>query len=165
MVATAALVLPGGADGKVSSASRVSIDGLGAIKIGMTERQAERAGGISLTGTGSGPGCRYLQPSDRSIRAEFMLTNNRIARVDVLRRGIRASRGVRVGDSDASVRRRFTNLLVQPAKYVIGGFFLEVPPRDRSDRNRRLIFETDGKMVTYVRAGRRPEVFWVERCG
>ncbi len=150
---------------KVGSASVVSVAGLGAIAIGMTERQAERAGGIALTGTGSGPGCRYVRPADRAVRAELMLTGGRIARVDLVERGLRTSGGVRVGDSDASVRRRFANLRVEPAKYVVGGFFEEVPPRGRGDRNRRLIFETDGKRVTYVRAGRLPEVRWVERCG
>lgn len=151
---------------KVTAGSRLSIHGLGPIKIGMSEHQAERAGQVSLTGTGSGPGCRYLFLEQGSIRAEFMLSKSRIVRVDLRRRGVRTTGGVRVGDSEASVRRRFSGRLrIQPTKYIEGGFDLEVRPRDRSERNRRLIFVTDGRKVVYVQAGRLPEVRFVERCG
>jgi hypothetical protein len=33
------------------------------------------------------------------------------------------------------------------------------------DPQHRIIFETDGKVVTRYRAGRMPEVEWVEKCG
>ncbi len=162
----AGLAVAAGARGEVSSSSVVSISGFGAIKIGMTEREAERAGGISLTGTGSGRGCRYLHPSDKSLKVDLMLANNRIVRVDLLERAIRASGGVRIGDSDASVRRRFAGRLrISGAKFDPNGFTLEVMPRNRSERNRRLIFDTDGAKVNYIRAGRLPEVHYVERCG
>ena len=168
-VAALAMALPtvagAGAD-KISTDSRVSINGLGPIKIGMTEHQAERAGQVSLTGNGSGPGCRYIFLNQGSIRADFMLRKSRIVRVDLVRRGVRTTGDVRIGDSEASVRRRFAGRLrIQPTKYIEGGFDLEVRPRSRIERNRRLIFGTDGKKVVYVQAGRLPEVHLVERCG
>lgn len=166
LVAVALPTLAGAGVDKVTTDSRVSINGLGPIKIGMTERQAERAGQVSLTGNGSGPDCRYIYLNQGSIRAEFMLSNSRIVRVDLRRRGVRTTGDVRIGDSEASVRRRFAGRLrIQPTKYLEGGFDLEVRPRNRSERNRRLIFGTDGKKVVYIQAGRLPEVHLVERCG
>lgn len=168
-VAAMAVALPtvaGARADKVTTDSRVSINGLGPIKIGMTERQAERAGQVSLTGDGSGPDCRYIYLNQGSVRADFMLSKSRIVRVDLVRRGVRTTGDVRIGDSEASVRRRFAGRLrIQPTKYIEGGFDLEVRPRNRSERNRRLIFGTDGKRVVYIQAGRLPEVHLVERCG
>ncbi|MEA2138286.1 MAG: hypothetical protein QOG56_1436 [Solirubrobacteraceae bacterium] len=158
--------LAGAEAGKVTSASRVSVAGLGPIKIGMTERQAERAGQVSLTGTGSGPDCRYLFLRKGTIQADLMLNHGRIVRVDLVRRGLRTTGDIRIGDSEASVRRRFAGWLrITPAKFVVGGFDLEVRPRNRSERNRRLIFGTNGRKVVAVQAGRLPEVRLVERCG
>jgi len=165
-VLVAVPALAGAEADRVTSDSRVSVHGLGPIKIGMTERQAERAGQVSLTGTGSGPDCRYLFLEDGPIRADFMLRKSRIVRVDLTKRGLRTTGDVRIGDSESSVRRRFAGRLrITPTKYIEGGFDLEVRPRKRSERNRRLIFGTDGRKVVYIQAGRLPEVHLVERCG
>ena len=165
-IAIALPVVAGAGADKVTSASRVSADGLGPIEIGMTERQAERAGQVALTGTGSGPDCRYLYLRKGTIHADLMLVRGRIVRIDLVKRGLRTTGGVRIGDSEPSVRRRFAGRLrVSPTKYIPGGSDLELRPRTRSERNRRLIFGTDGEKVVSVRAGRLPEVRWVERCG
>lgn len=145
--------------------SRVATSGLGPVNIGMTKAQAERAAGTRIVYSGDGLGdCRYAMPRNRSIRASFMLIDNRVARVDVFRRGIRTPSGVRVGDSEASVRRRFASQLVLSPHECTNGSYLEVVPRDAKDRNRRVIFETDGSRVTLIRAGRLPEVRYVEGC-
>lgn len=94
-----------------------------------------------------------------------MLINNRVARVDVSRRGIATPSGIRVGDSETSVRRKLAGrLTVSPHEYVRGGSYLEFTPRDAKDSNRRVIFETNGRRITYIRAGRLPEVRYVEGC-
>ena len=51
---------------------------------------------------------------------------------------------------------------VEPHKYVDGGHYLVFVPGDPADH--RVIFETDGAMVTSYRAGILPEVEWVEGC-
>ena len=51
---------------------------------------------------------------------------------------------------------------VQLHKYVDGGHYLVFVPRDPADH--RVIFETDGEVVTGYRAGILPEVEWVEGC-
>jgi hypothetical protein len=146
--------------------SKVSTAGLGPVKIGMTKARAERAGNVQMRWLGPALGpCRYMRPRDRSIRASFMTTRGRIVRVDVARRGIRTVSGFRVRDSEQAVRDRFAGRLrVTPHHYVRGGWYLEVVPRDEDERNRRVIFETDGERVTYIRAGRLPEVRYIEGC-
>jgi hypothetical protein len=146
--------------------SRLSTAGLGPIKIGMTKARAQRAGGKRLVWMGPAlNGCRYMRPRDRRIRASFMVVDRRIARVDVQRRGIRTVSGFRVGDAEQAVRNRFGDQLrVTPHEYVRGGWYLEVVPRDAGERNRRVVFETDGERVTYIRGGKLPEARYIEGC-
>jgi hypothetical protein len=164
--AVAALALPATASADLTPRSKLSTAGLGPVKIGMSRERAERAAGMDLVWMGPAlNGCRYLRPQDRDVRASFMVRNRRIVRVDVHRRGIRTVSGFRVRDREQAVRDRFAGRLrITPHEYVQGGWYLEYVPRDREDRNRRVVFETDGERVTYIRAGRLPEARWIEGC-
>jgi hypothetical protein len=146
--------------------SKLSTAGLGPIKIGMTKARAQRAGGVRLVWMGPALNdCRYMRPRDRSIRAAFMVVDRRIARVDVERRGIRTVSGFRVGDAEQAVRDHFGDRLrITPHRYVEGGWYLEYVPRDAGDRDRRVVFETDGERVTYIRGGKLPEARYIEGC-
>lgn len=168
MAALASLVVAAAvpaARGEETTGSRVSTEGWGAIKIGMTPREATEKGGIALSEPGAIRNeCSYISPRDPSLRIAFMLTRGRIVRIDVAKRGIRTTSGIRVGDTEASVRRRLSGRLrVQPHVYT-NGSYLEFVPRDRQDRNRRVVFETTSGKVTYIRAGRLPEVRRIEGC-
>ncbi len=168
LVALALLVLaaPAGAGReRLTPDSRLSTAGLGPVEVGMTRAQAERAGGVRLRFEPGLTGeCRYARPRDRGIRASFMFTGRLIARVDVSRRGIATTSGFRVGDREAAVRRRFAGRLRITRHAYTDGWYLEYVPGDRAERNRRVIFETDGDRVTGIRAGRLPEVRYVEGC-
>ena len=150
---------------RLKPTSKVSTQGLGPVRIGMTKVRAERAAGVRMRYLGGArSGCRYMRPADRGIRASFMLTRGRISRVDVSRRGIATPSGIRVGDSEASVRRRFAGRLRITRHVYSNGYYLEFVPRDRAERNRRVIFETTRGRVGYIRAGRLPEVRYIEGC-
>jgi hypothetical protein len=168
LTALALLVLAGPAGAgreRLTPSSRVSTAGLGPVEVGMTRAQAERAGGVRLRfEAGSSGECRYARPRDRAIRASFMFTGRVIARVDVSRRGIATASGFRVGDREAAVRRRFAGRLRITRHAYTDGWYLEYVPRDRAERNRRVIFETDGRRVAQIRAGRLPEVRYIEGC-
>jgi len=146
--------------------SRISTSGLGPVGIGLTKGQAERVARTRIVYQGVALGnCRYAAPRDRSLRASFMLIKNRVARVDVSRRGVATPSGIRVGDSEASVRRQLAGRLkVSRREYVMGGSYLEFVPREGKDSNRRVIFESNGRRITYIRAGRLPEVRYIEGC-
>lgn len=166
IIGNAALTAPATARAPaLKPSSRVSTGGLGPVAIGMTKRQAELAAGTRIVYDGAGlRNCRYAAPRNDAIRASFMLIDGRVARVDVAKRGTATPSGVRVGDSEASVRRLFGDQLVISRHAYTNGSYLEVVPRDTKDRNRRVIFETDGSRVTYIRAGRLPEVRYIEGC-
>lgn len=95
-----------------------------------------------------------------------MLANGRVARIDVDSAGIRSDGGIGVGDSAAAVTRAYEGRVTRmPHKYVSGGEYLVVRPVAGSDSTLRIVFESEGGRVTRYRAGRVPEVEWVERCG
>lgn len=74
-------------------------------------------------------------------------------------------KGAKIGDTEAQIKSLYPGQIqVTPHKYVQNGHYLTFIPKDRSDRNYRLVFETDGKLVTEFRAGKLPEVEYVEGC-
>jgi hypothetical protein len=77
---------------------------------------------------------------------------------------VRTSEGAGVGDTEASVLARYEGRVrVEPHKYAgpTGHYLVVAAPPDTSHL---IIFETDeGTVVTY-RAGRTPEVRYVEGC-
>jgi quercetin dioxygenase-like cupin family protein len=74
---------------------------------------------------------------------------------------VATAEGARIGDTDGRIRELYEGRVTeQPNKYTPGHSLVVTP-----DAEHRIIFETDGKVVTRFRAGRLPEVEWVERCG
>jgi hypothetical protein len=89
-----------------------------------------------------------------------MLAYGRVARVEAYRGRWRSSRGVRIGDSERKVRRRYRGVRSRPHPYVPPGRYLIVGRGPR-----RMIFETNPKgKVTSFRGGRAREVGYIEGC-
>lgn len=87
----------------------------------------------------------------------------RIERVDVDSAGVTTAEGVGVGDTEARVSSVYRDRVqVMPHKYTSGHYLVVPSPTDTMFR---IVFETDGERVTTFRAGRRPAVDFVERCG
>jgi hypothetical protein len=107
--------------------------------------------------------CWYVVGRRRSDIA-FMVIEGGGAGGDV-RAGstVKTEAGAGVGDSEARIRSLYPGLEVEPHKYVEGHYLIVRPPA-AVDSNYRIIFETDGKRVTSYRAGRMPEVRWIEGC-
>ena len=55
-------------------------------------------------------------------------------------------------------------IAVEPHHYVPGGHYLVFKPQDAVDQPFRLLFETDGHVVTEFRTGLSEPVSWVEGC-
>ena len=157
------------AEAALSARDRLSTAGLGPVRIGMTIRQAERAAGRELEvdrNAGIGGEC-FTGSFVGGPRGVYVLgTGSRVAVVGVSRGSrIRTRSGIRIGTPERVVRRRFgRRLRVTLHPYAPEGRYLIVVPRDRAERNRRVIFETDGRRVTLMRAGRLPEVRYIEGC-
>jgi hypothetical protein len=145
-----------------AEAWRVSERGVGSVRVGMSLNEAQAALAAPFRGPRSLADCAYVRPSQGPSGLSFMLVQDRIVRIDVDSATVATTAGARVGDSEARVREIYgQRLIVTPHKYVEGHYLTVMP----ADPAYRIVFETDGQRVTRYRAGRLPEVEWVERCG
>ena len=162
------------AQARLTNQSKVSLNGVGQIRVGMTVAEASQAAGTRLVSLAGGAvdtnsSCFYVKPQGGPKDLEIMLNNGRVARVDVVRNSsLTTVKGAGIGNTEARIKSLYPGQIqVTPHKYTFqtGGHYLTFIPKDSADKNYRIVFETDGKRVTQFRAGRLPEVEYVERCG
>ena len=140
-----------------------TLDGAGPVRFGMTAADAVKAldqAGISHDGSASD--CGYLTARIGGVSLPFMVDDGRVVRVDIRSDSVSAPSGARVGMSEDSLQQLYSrSLVVRPHKYTEGHYLIYVSPQDTL---RRLVFETDGRLVTEWRAGLYPQVEYVEGC-
>ena len=146
---------------------KVSEGAVGPVQIGMTLEEADAVlGGRLVPEEPLDSACDYVSARGVDAEVSFMVVGGRIARVDVRDTTVTTSEGARVGDAEERIRKLYEGrVTAEPHKYVPRGRYLLVSPRDQGDTTHLLLFETDGARVTEYRAGRVPEVQWVEGCG
>jgi hypothetical protein len=153
---------------KLNNQSKVFINGIGAVKVGMTVSQATRAAGTRLVQNGvdtSGGSCFYVKPEGSLNDVAFMVTKGRISRIDVFKNSrVATVKGARVGDTEARIKSLYPGQIQITRHKYTNGHYLIFVPKDQADKNFRLVFETDGDRVTQFRSGKMPEVQWVEGC-
>ncbi|MCC5666396.1 hypothetical protein LC653_21370 [Nostoc sp. CHAB 5784] len=151
---------------KLTNQSKLFINGVGQVRVGMTVSQAAKAATTKLIGDALNNNCYYVKPEWEPKNLGFMVTEGRISRVDVWRDGkITTLKGAKIGDTETRIKFLYPGQIkVTPHKYVQGGHYLTLIPKDRADQNYRVVFETDGKRVTQFRSGKLPEVEFVEGC-
>ncbi|WAN69853.1 GerMN domain-containing protein [Moorena producens JHB] len=154
---------------RLSTKSKIAINGIGPITVGMTLEEASQAGKVKLLPEDASSrrdyGCLISQPEGIE-NLWFMAIEGKIARVDTRSPQISTISGIKVGDKLEKVMSVYGNKIeLEPHQYVPGGKYATFVPTDSSDKNYRLIFETnpEGKVTTF-RAGKLPEVAWVEGC-
>lgn len=153
-------------NGEVSPSSRleqwsVTEEGIVPIRVGMSVAEASQVSGLKLTPVGSDTNCHYVKAEGGPPGVSLMVVDDHIARVDVEDPSVATSVGAHIGDSEERIKRLYLNQVeVTPHKYT-EGHYLTVTP---SGSSYRIVFETDGEKVTRYRAGRMPEVSWVEGC-
>jgi len=151
----------------LSSKDTVTTGGFGPIRIGMNPQEANIAAGYGLAVEFIDDSCYYLLTEPVLDNVGFMVGNGTIARVDVLPgSGVTTRSGAKIGMTEAQIIGLFGDKIqTRQHPYVAGGKYLEFVPVDEVDKNFRVIFETDATgIVTYYRAGRLPEVGWIEGC-
>jgi len=161
------LLATGCSRGQSSEQWEVSIRGYGPIESGMTLAEAEKAASRSFERSDSlESGCHMVRLAGDSGKGPlFMVIDGRVARVDVTEPGIRTSHKVSVGDDEAKIAKVYPErITVSPHKYT-AGHYMTVGPRTEADSGFELVFETESLRVTRYRAGRLPEVEYVEGCG
>jgi hypothetical protein len=143
----------------------VTARGIGPILAGVPLAALDTALSEHLRPTYSpGSTCAYVHPAALPEGVLVMVEHDTVARVDVRTKGVLTLDSVGVGDTEASVLKRYEGRVrVTPHKYTgPTGHYLTVsaPP----DTAHLIVFETDGKTVVSYHAGRRPEVELVEGC-
>ena len=138
--------------------------GLGPISVGMPLAVAMRLiPELRVSSGDSAQPCFHVSAGEaRGASPRLMIVDGTVARVEVDDSTIATAEGARVGDDTARVMNLYKGRVrVEPHNYVNGSYLIVSQP---ADTVHRIVFETDGKRVTRYRAGRFPEVEWVEGC-
>ncbi len=150
------------------TAATITTGGLGPIRIGMTVEEATEASGLAVVGPTEGvveasPGCGFARV-DGFDGVGLMLIDGVIARVDVDSGPTATASGAMIGSTEEEIKTLFPGVItVSPHQYVDGNY-LTLTPTAENLVDFRVVFETDGELVTSYRAGRTPEVEWIEGC-
>jgi hypothetical protein len=137
----------------------------GPLTIGM--RLAEAAplvqGSLEVPGASDAQRCSYADWGGAPEQVRLMFVGDRLARVESDAPRIGTAEGARVGDSEARIDSIYgARVTTQPHKYTTGRYLIVREPAEGPTH--AYVFETDGERVTRLRAGRLPEVEWVEGC-
>lgn len=152
------------ADATAAEDWRITTAGYGPVKIGMSVEAAAQALGTKLVAEGpvDDPECHYLRPEPAVEGLWFMISNDRVVRIEVNAPGITTRSGLGVGDSEAHVKELLPSVEVTPHKYVApDGSYLTVWSANHKAAVR---FETLQGKVTSFYAGQVPQVEYVEGC-
>ncbi|MDB9502203.1 hypothetical protein PN441_03905 [Spirulina major CS-329] len=152
----------------LTASTKITTTGLGPVQVGMTIAAAEAATGQTFTQRSSGGeeyGCLYYT-IEGFEDVSVMVTDGTIARVEVLAAGMTTLSGAQVGDSAERIRNLYPGQIEsEPHEYVPSGEYLIFVPQEDASQDYRVIFETDDTgTVTMIRAGRLPEVGYIEGC-
>jgi hypothetical protein len=157
---------PNGAAHDSISDLALSEEGLGQIQIGMTLDEAVNMGLLNER-PDLKQECDFVYPAVGAGVPEgvsVMVIKGKIARIDVDTGAVTTEDGAKIGDTEDRVKSIYGDeVSVEPLKYIEGGHYMTVLG-DSASAGKAIVFETDGKHVTRFRAGRLPEVKWVEGC-
>jgi hypothetical protein len=158
---------PNGAGRDTVSDVALSEEGLGPVHIGMTLDEAVSMGLLNERPELKAE-CDFVYPAVGSglpPDVGVMVVKRRVVRIDVDTGTVTTEEGARIGDTEDRIKSLYgDDLQIEPHKYIEGGHYMTVMG-DSASAGKAIVFETDGKRVTMFRAGRLPEVKWVEGCG
>ena len=154
---------------KLTTQSRLSINGLGSVKINMTVAEASGVAGTPIVPFKPNPNpvCSYYKPANGLEGVTFMVSSGRIATVEIETNKIVTDYGAKIGDSESLVKSRYPAGQIQTARLANSekGKSWTVQPSSFAEKNLRLVFvSTNGKSVTRMIAGKVPEVNYIEGC-
>jgi hypothetical protein len=156
---------PNGAARDSVSDLALTEDGLGQLQIGMTLTEAVNMGLLNER-PDLKSACDFVFPAVGAGIPDgvgVMVVKGKVARIDVDTGAVATEEGAKIGDTEARIRAIYTeDLEVRPHKYTDGHYM--IVKGDSASAGKEIVFETDGQKVTMFRAGRLPEVEWVEGC-
>jgi hypothetical protein len=153
---------------KLTTQSRLSINGIGSVKINMTVAEASGVAGTPIVPFKPNPNrvCDYYKPANGPEGVTFMVSSGRIATVEIETNKIVTNYGVKIDDSESLIKSVYPGP-IQTARLANSekGKSWTVQPSSFAEKNLRLVFvSTNGKTVTRMIAGKVPEVNYIEGC-
>lgn len=155
---------------QLTERSKLAINGIGPIRVGMTVDEASRAAGVRLVKGYAPPPpyeefCSYFKPQGQLQGINFMVTKGRIVRIDISNEQITTIKGLKVGDTEEQIIKAYPGQ-IRIIKNPLGGpgNNLTFVPQDKKDSQYRLIFQTRNNRVTSLRSGQLPQVEYIEGC-
>ena len=140
----------------------MSPDSYGPLRLGVPVAQVATV--VGDTARPAGESCGYVAPATLPESVSVMIVGDSAVRVDVRSSKVRTAEGAAIGDSEQRIQELYRGRVrSEPHKYTDGKYLIVTPPA-ASDSAFRLVFETDGVRVVNYRAGRLPQVLWVEGC-
>jgi hypothetical protein len=136
----------------------LSPDGLGDVRVGLSEGEVEAVLGRKVKL--QGPPESSCATAAIGHGAYALFSNGRLGRVTLQSRFWATRAGVRVGDTEDSIIEAYGKRAKRSKHvYAPDGSYFKV-----RRGKRKLVFETDGEKITSIHGGRRPEVDYVEAC-
>jgi hypothetical protein len=140
----------------------VTLDGVGALRIGMDVAALRRLGAAPGETPEEPGGCHYWSfPSQNQMG--LMVIERRLVRIDIFDPAFRTRSGARVGMTGGEVRAIYGRTIeVRPHPYTApDGHYLVYHPRRAAHG---MIMETSGGRVESLRVGAWTHVQWIEGC-
>jgi hypothetical protein len=153
---------------KLTKNSRLRLKGIGPIRIGMTIEEAGQFGGVPIKHTGASNGsCAYYKTQGIADGIIFMTINDRIVRIFSNRPETFTMKGIKIGDTEEKIKMTYPgqiSVAPHPIAGIRGGYQLTFIPKDKEDKNYRIIFGTKKGKVEYFMSGKLPEIEYPEGC-
>jgi|TARA_B100001146_G_C16044060_1_gene374891 hypothetical protein len=130
----------------------------------MTVEEAQRAAGTRFTLVTPRGECFLATPDDAPTGITFWIVESTLERVDVDTPAITTRSGAGLGDSEARILELFGELIHTRPLADGSGNLLALVPKDFSDRQFRVMFQTDGERVVRMWSGRLPWAEWMAGC-
>lgn len=149
---------------------RLTSEGWGALKVGMTRAQVQRAaGGDAQPDADGGPDpatCDEFHPVRTPAGVIVMLEEGRLTCVAVHRRGIASARGIQVGDPEAKVRAAYrgAELADVPHTYADPPARYLTASTKTGAAQRGIRYEIDAKRRVAAMYGGASAIEYVEGC-
>lgn len=159
--------------GQLSEESRLRMDGIGPVRVGMTPDEASKAAGQKITVAGESEGCGHGTVESGPKGLSFMVLRDKaagpwkIARVEIDDASkIATEAGIAIGASEDDVKKAYSGsngkLSTEPHKYDPNGHYMTYDTD--GDGGLLLLFETEAAKVTRFRSGNEEAVNFVEGC-
>jgi hypothetical protein len=154
---------------KLTTQSRLSLYGLGSVKINMTVAEASGVAGTPIVPFQPNPNrvCDYYKPANGPEGVTFIVSSGRIATVEIETDKIVTDYGAKIGDSESLIKSLYPAGQIQTTRLANSekGKSWIVQPSRFAEKDLRLVFvSTNGKTVTRMIAGKVPEVNYIEGC-